>query len=237
MAAAVVLEHLSKRYPGVREAALSDVSLTIEPGEFVSVTGPSGAGKSTLLAIIAALDVPTAGRVIVAGQDLATLSDDARSDLRLRSIGLVFPGLALLPTFTVEENVRWPLEILGCDAGEGHRRARAALALIGLADALHGRLPAQLSSGQQQRVAIARALVAGPQLLLANEPTGTLDVHAGQEVLDLLRRLNLELGLTVVLTTRSSFAATYGHRTVELSNGRIAREVRAPGIAASARRP
>ncbi len=225
---AVALEEVSKHYDGGPEpvAAVSEVSLRIPAGEFVAILGPSGSGKSTLLNLIAGLDSPTAGRILVGGRDLAYLGDNARSDLRLREIGFVFQSFNLFPTFTAEENVAWPLEFLGVRWREARRRAEAALAQVGLPPAVACRRPAQLSGGEQQRVAVARALVTEPRLLLADEPTGNLDSQTGQTILDLLRRLNVERHLTVVLVTHNALAASHAQRTVELHDGRIAREAR-----------
>jgi putative ABC transport system ATP-binding protein len=228
-APAVVIDRVSKRYGSGHAAvpALSEVSLTVPRGEFISIMGPSGCGKSTLLNLIAGLDTPDAGRVNVGGSDLAALSDDARSDLRLHSIGFIFQSFNLFPTFSVEENVAWPLEFTGLRWREARARARDALQRVGVDPAAVGRRPAELSGGEQQRVAVARALVTDPVLLLADEPTGNLDSRTGQSILDMLRTLNVERGLTVVMVTHSTFAATYGHRTVELRDGQIVREARA----------
>jgi putative ABC transport system ATP-binding protein len=226
---AVALQRVSKRYgcgPSA-VAAVVDVTLEVACGEFVSVMGPSGCGKSTLLNLIAGLDRPDEGQVVVGGSDLAHLSDDARSDIRLHQIGFVFQSFNLFPTFTVEENVAWPLEFLGVRWREARERAAAALEQVGVPAGALVRRPAELSGGEQQRVAIARALVTNPTLLLADEPTGNLDSRTGQAILDLLRALNTERDLTVVMVTHSTFAATYGNRTVELRDGRVVREVRA----------
>jgi putative ABC transport system ATP-binding protein len=227
--AAVMLDRVSKRYGAgpAAVAALTHTSLSVGQGEFLSIMGPSGCGKSTLLNLIAGLDRPDDGRVMVAGSDLATLSDNARSALRLQQIGFVFQSFNLFPTFTVRENVTWPLEFLGVRWREARSRAEAVLGQLSVDAAKFDRRPAELSGGEQQRVAIARALVTAPQLLLADEPTGNLDSRTGQTILDLLRALNVERRLTVVMVTHSAFAATYGHRTVELQDGHIVREVTA----------
>jgi putative ABC transport system ATP-binding protein len=232
---AILLERVHKRYGTGPQAveALTDVTLRVAPEEFLSIMGPSGCGKSTLLNLIAGIDTPTSGRVWVAGYDLAQLSDDARSDLRLRHIGFVFQSFNLFPTFTAEENVTWPLEFLGVHWREARKRADAALAEVGLDDSARRRRPAGLSGGEQQRVAIARALVTKPRLLVADEPTGNLDSRTGQSILDLMQMLNQEEHLSIVLVTHSPFAAGYGHRTVELSDGRILRETR-PSVEAAA---
>src|SRR5881628_2066081 len=236
---AVVLERVSKSYGDAGHAVttLSDVSLQVPPSQFLSIMGPSGSGKSTLLNLIAGIDTATRGRVIVAGQELTNLSDDARSDLRLRHIGFVFQSFNLFPTFTAEENVAWPLEFLGVRWREARRRAEAALAQVGLPPAAACRRPAQLSGGEQQRVAVARALVTEPRLLLADEPTGNLDSHTGEAILNLLRQLNRERSLTVVMVTHSAYAATYGHRTIELRDGQMERDVQARAAAEELGRP
>ena len=223
---ALVLERVHKRYGSGPQAvdALTDVSLRVGPEEFLAIMGPSGCGKSTLLNLIAGIDTPTSGRVWVAGHDLAELSDDARSDLRLQHIGFVFQSFNLFPTFSAEENVTWPLEFLGVHWREARKRADAALAEVGLDDGARLRRPAGLSGGEQQRVAIARALVTKPRLLVADEPTGNLDSRTGQSILDLMQTLNQEQHLTIVLVTHSPVAAACGHRILELQDGRILRE-------------
>jgi putative ABC transport system ATP-binding protein len=225
---AVALEGVSKMHGEGAEpvGALRDVNLRIPEGEFVAIVGPSGSGKSTLLNLLAGLDSPNTGRVLVGGRDLALLRDNARSNLRLREIGFVFQSFNLFPTFTAEENVTWPLEFLGIRWREARRRAQDALGQVGLPPAVRGRRPAQLSGGEQQRVAIARALVTEPRLILADEPTGNLDSQTGQTILELLRRLNSDRHLTVVLVTHNALAATQAQRTVELRDGEIVREER-----------
>jgi putative ABC transport system ATP-binding protein len=234
--AAVLLERVYKRYGSGPQAvdALNDVNLRVAPEEFLSIMGPSGCGKSTLLNLIAGIDTPTSGRVWVAGHDLAQLSDDARSDLRLQYIGFVFQSFNLFPTFTAEENVTWPLEFLRVHWREARKRADAALGEVGLDDGARRRRPAELSGGEQQRVAIARALVTKPRLLMADEPTGNLDSKTGQSILDLMQFLNREEHLSIVLVSHSLFAAAYGHRMVELSDGRVVRESRPSPAAAGA---
>ena len=223
---AFTLESISKRYGAGPQTilAVADVSLQVPRGEFVCLMGPSGCGKSTLLNLIAGLDTPDSGRVIVAGRDLAALSDDARSDLRLNHIGFVYQGFHLLPTFTIEENVSWPLELQGVRGQEARRRARAVLEHVGIAHAAQRRLPSELSGGEQQRAAIARALATKPLLLLADEPTGNLDSRTGVAILDLLQGLNQSEGVTIAMATHSAVAAAYGHRTIELCDGVIRRE-------------
>jgi putative ABC transport system ATP-binding protein len=220
------LERVSKRYGSGPHStlAVADISLQVRRGEFLCLMGASGCGKSTLLNLIAGLDAPDGGRVVVAGQDLAALSDNARSDLRLNHVGFVYQGFHLLPTFTVEENVVWPLELQGLRGHEARQRARIVLDQVGIAHAAQRRLPSELSGGEQQRTAIARALATKPLLLLADEPTGNLDSHTGVAILDLLQDLNHTESVTIVMATHGAFAAAYGHRTVELCDGRIRRE-------------
>ena len=226
---AVVLERVSKSYGDAGHAvtALSDVSLQVPASQFLSIMGPSGSGKSTLLNLIAGLDTPTHGRVIVGGQELTHLSDDARSDLRLRHIGFVFQSFNLFPTFTAQENVAWPLGFVGLRWRAAKVRAAEVLEQMGVDTAARSRLPAELSGGEQQRVAIARALVTEPRLVLADEPTGNLDSQTGRAILDVLLQLNTQRGLTVIMVTHNAFAATYGQRTLELRDGRIVRDVHA----------
>jgi len=223
---AIVVDRVSKRYGDGPQAvsALSDVSVSVDAGEFVSIMGPSGSGKSTLLNLVAGLDTPTSGRVVVGGEDLAALSDDARSLLRLRQIGFVFQGFNLFPAFSAEENVAWPLEFLGSSWRDACASAATVLGQVGLNAAACKRRPAELSGGEQQRVAIARALVTRPVLLLADEPTGNLDSNTGEGILDRLAGLNGEAGLTIVLVTHSTAAAGRANRVVELSDGRILRD-------------
>jgi putative ABC transport system ATP-binding protein len=235
MPAMLSLERVSKRYGSDPTAtdALRDVSLEVPAGQFLCIVGPSGSGKSTLLNLIAGLDAPSAGRVTVAGQDLTQLSEDERSDLRLRGMGFVFQSFHLFPTFTVEENVAWPLEFLGRDRRAARWRAGEELARVGLPASAWTRRPAELSGGEQQRAAIARALAIDPLLLVADEPTGNLDARTGALVLELFAALNLERQLTIVLVTHSAFAAAHAGRTVELWDGRIRRD--APALERSAR--
>jgi len=228
----IILENVTKEYgKGAQNvAALSDITISIPAGEFCSVMGSSGSGKSTLLNVIAGLDMPTRGTVRTAGYLVNTMNDDERSDMRLRNVGFIFQNFNLFPTFTIEENVGWPLEFLGWSWKRARERAAECLEAVGVDLASMPRRPSELSGGEQQRVAIARALVNDPQLILADEPTGNLDSRTGQQILDLLRRLNVERELTVLMVTHSTFAATYGHRTVELRDGRIVRQVRAPAL-------
>jgi putative ABC transport system ATP-binding protein len=201
---AVQLERVTKTYrEGESERpVLRDVSVRIEPGEIAVVLGRSGSGKSTLLNLIAGIDHPTSGRVVVDGTDLTGLTEDARTRFRRRRIGFVFQFFNLIPLLTVEENLLLPLELTGRADAAGVARARALLERVGLG----GRgssLPDRLSGGEQQRVAIARALVHEPALLLADEPTGTLDAETATAMLDLLDALVRQSGTTVVMVTHS----------------------------------
>jgi putative ABC transport system ATP-binding protein len=208
-------------------AAVSDLNLEVRHGEFVSLMGPSGSGKSTLLNLLAGLDVPDSGRVVIDGQDLSRLVDHQLADMRLRKIGFVFQAFNLVPALTVAENVAWPLEFAGLSRTNVRRRVDEALAKVGVTGR-EPRFPAEMSGGEQQRVAIARAIAPGPILLLADEPTGNLDSATGRMILDLLRELNATEGMTVVMVTHNVFAATYGDRTLEMRDGRIVRDVRTP---------
>ena len=198
---------------------LRDIDLEITRGEALAVVGASGSGKSTLLAILAGLDTPSAGTVSIDGEDLGALDEDARARVRARKVGFVFQSFQLLPGYTALENVMLPLE-LGGDA-EPEAAARSMLERVGLGARLH-HYPRQLSGGEQQRVALARAFVVRPQLLLADEPTGSLDAASGAEVIALLFELNREAGTTLVMVTHDETLAARCMRTVRLAGGRIA---------------
>jgi putative ABC transport system ATP-binding protein len=207
--------------------ALDRIDLEVARGEFVSLMGPSGSGKTTLLNVIAGLDFPDGGSVLLDGVDLSTLADHQLADLRLQKLGFVFQAFNLIPALTVEENVSWPLEFAGHSRAEVRRRVTESLRRAGVVGRA-GRYPGELSGGEQQRVAIARAIATGPSILLADEPTGNLDSLTGQKILDLLRALNESEGVTVVMVTHNVLAATYGDRTLEMQDGRIIRDVRTP---------
>lgn len=208
--------------------ALDHVRISVEKGEFVAVMGPSGCGKSTLLHLIGGLDRPTEGRVLLDGQDLNRLSDDALTALRRRRIGFVFQFFNLIPVLTALENVALPLLLDGLRPQEVRQRATEWLTRLGLGDRLHYR-PDQLSGGQQQRVAIARALVAEPDLILADEPTGNLDSRAGDEIAALLRRIASDWGRTVLLVSHDPRIAAHADRILFLKDGRIVDEARLSG--------
>ena len=201
--------------------ALRGVDFDLAEGEWVSLAGPSGSGKSTLLHLIGGLDRPTRGDVAVDGVDLATLSNAALSDLRLRKIGFVFQAYNLVPVLSAVENVEFILQLQGVGRGERRRRALRSLDALGLADAA-GRRPGELSGGQQQRVAIARAIVTEPVLLLADEPTANLDTGTTEELLDVLRDLNQQHGVTILTATHDPTVMGYTTRRVHLRDGGIA---------------
>ncbi len=208
------IHDLAKRYGD--SAVFSQVSLTLGAGEFVALVGESGVGKSTLLNCIAGLDRADAGRIVLAGTDLATLDDDGCARLRRVHVGFVFQAFHVLPHLPVVENIALPLWLAGQPRRAGLERAEAALAAVGL-QGLGGRWPAQLSGGQLQRVAIARAVVHGPQLILADEPTGNLDPATAGVVLEVLRRQVRETGATCLLVTHSVAAAALADRTLRLT--------------------
>ncbi len=198
---------------------LRDISLEVRTGEAVAIVGASGSGKSTLLAILAGLDVPTAGSVQLDGQDLFALDEDARAELRGRSVGFVFQSFQLLASLTALENVMLPLELAG--RGDADAVARGMLSQVGLGARL-GHYPKHLSGGEQQRVALARAFVVRPKLLLADEPTGSLDAASGAEVSRLMFDLNRQFGTTLVLVTHDEPLAARCTRAVRLVGGEIA---------------
>jgi putative ABC transport system ATP-binding protein len=197
---------------------LDDVSVHVARGEFVTISGPSGSGKSTLLGLIAGLDQPTAGSIVVDDVEVTRLGEDALARFRRITIGYVFQSYHLIPTLTAAENVAVPLEL--SNAAHPLARARALLAEVGLADRTH-HYPAQLSGGEQQRVALARAVALDPPLLLADEPTGNLDSATGALVLDLLLELRRARGRTLVLVTHDPALSARADRTVQLRDGRV----------------
>ncbi|HEY2838372.1 MAG TPA: ABC transporter ATP-binding protein [Pirellulales bacterium] len=212
---------LTKIYEGgVRVSALRDVDVQILPGTFVAIMGPSGSGKSTLLNLLGALDVPTAGRLLLEGVDVAKLSDDDRTMLRRRRIGFVFQQFNLLPILSAAENVAVPLRLEGKRGAEIDRPVAEVLERVGLSER-RDHLPSQLSGGEQQRVAIARALVTRPAMILADEPTGNLDSANGERVIEILRRLVDEEHQTVVMVTHDSAVAQRADRVIVVRDGQI----------------
>ncbi|MDP1606268.1 MAG: ATP-binding cassette domain-containing protein [Rhodocyclaceae bacterium] len=198
---------------------LDGIGFTVSAGESVAIVGASGSGKSTLLGLMAGLDLPTRGRVQLAGQDLSTLDEDGRAALRGRELGFVFQSFHLLPALTALENAMLPLELLGLP--EPQATGEKMLARVGLADRL-GHYPKHLSGGEQQRVALARAFAVHPRLLLADEPTGNLDAATGRQVIDLMFEMNAEQGTTLILVTHDEALARRCGRTLRLTAGRLA---------------
>ena len=224
MPSVITLDSVTKTYEMGDNSvhALDEVSLTVEQGEFVTVTGASGSGKSTLMHILGCLDKPTAGRYFLRGEDVSDLSPADLAVIRNKQIGFVFQGFNLLPRTTATENVEVPLLYSRplMSAAERREKALEALDLMKLSDrASHH--PNQLSGGQQQRVAIARALVNKPDLILADEPTGNLDTATGKEVMQTLVKLREERGITIVLITHEIEIASYGSRIVSIRDGKI----------------
>lgn len=217
------LRHLTRQLPsgGRMLTILDDVSLRIAPSEFAAILGPSGSGKSTLLALMAGLDRPTSGEVLLDGQAVQDLSEDALALLRRRKIGFVFQSYQLLGNLTARENVLLPLELL--DADDAEERADRLLEAVGLGDRGH-HFPAQLSGGEQQRVALARAFAPRPPLLLADEPTGNLDSSTGERILELLAALRRDEGTTLVLVTHDPAVAALAARRIHLRDGRVERD-------------
>jgi putative ABC transport system ATP-binding protein len=201
-----------------RLAVLRNVTFTIPDGAFVAIVGPSGSGKTTLLGLLAGLDVPTSGSVVLDGADLTRLSEDKRAQLRGAKVGFVFQSFQLIPTLTALENVQVPLELRGDDGAPA--RARELLARVGLGDRVH-HFPNQLSGGEQQRVAIARAFSNAPRLLFADEPTGNLDSETGERIVELLLTLNRESGTTIILVTHDLALAGRAQRVIRLADGAV----------------
>jgi putative ABC transport system ATP-binding protein len=200
--------------------ALDDVSIDIAKGEFLALMGPSGSGKTTLLNMIAAIDRPTSGELLVQGQDIFRFSDSQIARWRNEHIGYVFQTFNLIPVLTAFENVELPLLLTKLTSQQRRDHVLTALKLVGLEDRV-GHLPKQLSGGQEQRVAIARAIVSDPTLLLADEPTGDLDSHSATEVLEILKRLNEDFHKTIVMVTHDPHAASYAHVTRNLEKGML----------------
>jgi len=220
----VEVQELTKVYHAgsVDVAALRGLDFTIEGGEFVAVMGRSGSGKTTLLNVLGCVEQPTAGRYLLAGEEVARMTDNQRSSLRLRRIGFVFQAYNLLPSFTALDNVLLPTVYSGI--ANAIEKGKEALARVGLDGREHHR-PSQLSGGEQQRVAIARALMNDPSVILADEPTGNLDTHRGQEVLALFQDLHKE-GITIILVTHEEQVSQHAQRVLRMLDGRLASDRR-----------
>jgi putative ABC transport system ATP-binding protein len=217
----VRVEDVTKNYELGRTTvpALRGVSLAVEPGEFMAVAGPSGSGKSTLLNLIGCLDHPTSGRVLIAGQDVALLEDNALSDLRASKIGFIFQTFNLIPVLSALENVEFPL-LFRKGNGATQERARRALEEVGLSDFANHR-PDELSGGQRQRVAVARALVTDPVIVLADEPTANLDSATGEAIIDLMLAINRRDGTTFIFSTHDPKVMGHARRVLCLADGRM----------------
>ena len=220
---------LEKRFghDGLSVLALEGVDLAVHRGDFIALMGPSGSGKSTLLHLIAAMDRPTAGEILVLGQDLRKLNDRQIAQWRNAHIGFVFQSFNLIPVLTAIENVELPLKLTRLKKKERLEHARTALRLVGLEDRMD-HLPRALSGGQEQRVAIARAIVTDPDLILADEPTGNLDAASAQEALTLLARLNQEFGKTILIVTHDPHAAHFAATIRYLEKGALLPEGEVP---------
>jgi putative ABC transport system ATP-binding protein len=219
------LEGVSRTYQlgGQPVHALADVDETLEAGEHIAIMGPSGSGKSTLLNVLGCLDRPDAGKYWLDGREVGTLSDEELTAVRRNLIGFVFQSFHLVPRLTAAENVELPMVFAGIGRTERRERVVKALTQVDLADRLDHR-PDQLSGGERQRVAIARSIIMGPRVLLADEPTGNLDTRSGNQVLDLLDRLNGE-GITLIVVTHDPTVARWADRVIVLIDGRIARRL------------
>jgi putative ABC transport system ATP-binding protein len=203
--------------------ALRGVNLKVESGDFLAVLGPSGSGKSTLLNLIGALDKPTEGKMLIESIDVSTLNDSQLADLR-RRIGFVFQFFNLIPRFTARENVELSMAIAGLSKADRRKRAEDLLGTVGLKERVNHK-PAELSGGEQQRVAIARALANNPKFLLMDEPTGNIDSKAASEIISLIKRLNEEKGVTVIMVTHDQRLASQSKKIVQMFDGSIVQEV------------
>ncbi len=218
----VSLRHISKSYHRGDQViqVLSEISFDIARGEFLALMGPSGSGKSTLLNLIAGIDHPDSGQLLVAGTDIVQLGEAALADWRAGHVGFIFQFYNLMPVLTAYENVELPLALTALPRRERREHAEAALELVGLSDRMT-HYPSELSGGQQQRVAIARAFITDPVLIVADEPTGDLDRHSASEVLDLLRRLAAEMGKTIIMVTHDRKAAESANAIMHLEKGEL----------------
>lgn len=228
----VEVQDVTKRYrrDDFEIEVLSGITLAVPQGEYVALMGPSGSGKSTLLNLLAGIDRPTSGRILVAGDDITRLSESQLAPWRHRHIGFIFQLYNLIPVLTAFENVELPLTLARLSKAQRRLKAETALKVVGLGNRMD-HYPRQLSGGQEQRVAIARAIVTDPTLLLADEPTGDLDAKSAEDVLDLLVQLNQEFGKTIVMVTHDPRAAERAHTLLHLEKGRLAEAVAGRGAA------
>ena len=220
---AVRTDNVCRHYPmgGGVIRAVDGISLTVERGEFVALLGQSGSGKSTLLNLLAGLDRPTSGSVLVQGRDLAKMSSEDLARYRRNDVGMVFQAFHLIPSMTITENVELPMRFAEVERGERAQLVRQSLERVGLGHRLEHR-PSELSGGEQQRVSLARALANRPRLLLADEPTGNLDSRTGEDILNLIRDLSLSLGMTVAMVTHErALAERFAQRLVFLADGKL----------------
>ncbi len=201
--------------------ALDGVSIAFEKGSFWAIMGPSGSGKSTMMNILGCLDRPTSGQYFLQDKDVSTLDDDELSDIRLKYIGFIFQSFNLIPQLTVQKNIELPLYYLGWSTEESEKKAKELAEKVGLETRLNHR-PAQLSGGQMQRVAVARSLAADPHIILADEPTGNLDSHTGDQIMQLLTELNKE-GTTIIMVTHEPDIAAYAHNRLHMKDGLVER--------------
>ena len=225
MTAIVEAVNLKKTYllGKVPVEALRGVNLKVESGDFLAILGPSGSGKSTILNLIGALDKPTDGKMLIEGVDISTLNDNQLADLR-RRIGFVFQFFNLIPRFTARENVELSMAVAGVNRVERRKRAEGVLETVGLKDRMNHK-PTELSGGEQQRVAIARALANSPKFLLMDEPTGNIDSKAASEIIGLIKRLNEDEAVTVIMVTHDQRLAGQSKRIVQMFDGSIVQEV------------
>jgi len=225
----VKIENITRVYQvgKIETQALRGVNLSIENGEFTALVGPSGSGKTTLLQMIGCLDQPTSGQVFINDRNVTSLNRNQRADMRRGHIGFIFQFFALIPTLSAYENIEMPLLLNGHGAKERHERVAELLKAVDLTDRANNR-PDQLSGGQQQRVAVARALAPKPMLILADEPTANLDTENGRQVMDIMKRLNKETGVTFVFATHDPRVINYADRVVTLQDGLIEKDSKAP---------
>lgn len=223
----VRVDHVHKYFTRGSERldVLQDLSLEVPVGEFLGLMGPSGSGKTTLLNLIAGLDLPSAGDIVVGDQHISAMSETQLARWRTRSVGFVFQFYHLMPVLTAYRNVELPLLLLPLSAAERKKQVLNALDIVGLADRIHHK-PGQLSGGQQQRVGIARALVTDPALIVADEPTGDLDAHSAEEILDLMQELCRSLQKTIIMVTHDPRAAARADRVLHLEKGRLVSETK-----------